>query len=509
MSLSKEINASMPPSYSEAELKNIVADILKSDDFYYRIKRKSLDARKKSDIHWEMAVEVSDFPFKNESSFDIPHIRTNKKIIIAGCGPAGFFAAYVLQLAGFRTVVIEKGKPVDQRAQDIDFLENEGVFNKNSNYAYGEGGAGTFSDGKLTSRSKQINSERDFILETYVKGGAPEEILWLSKPHVGSDNLKRVIPNLRKMYESAGGKIIFSSEVTDIKKSGSKVLSVITDTGEIDGDYFIFAIGHSSFETYRMLMRNGVPFKGKIFALGSRVEHFQKDINLSQWGKESIQGLKAAEYKLTFKGDSNFFPVYSFCMCPGGRIVPSSGSSGTSVVNGMSNYLRNSKYANSAIVTAFSIESLLRKDMSPSEIIDWLEKLEQKFFDLKKNYSVPAINIDDFIKGKISGKKLVSSYRQGFFSYPLFELFPKKVSTSIRNGFEFFSRQIRCFPEGVMLGLESKTSSPIQVIRETNLTVASFDNLYIAGEGSGWSGGIISSGADGIRVAKSIINSEI
>lgn len=509
MSLHKEITISMPPFYSEAELKNTIDGIVKSNDFYHRIKRKSLDARKKSRIHWEMALEISDKPFEHKSSLTIPHIKTNKRVVVVGSGPAGFFAAYILQCAGFKTVIIEKGKPVNKRDIDIDALENRGKFDKNSNYAFGEGGAGTFSDGKLTSRSKHINCERDFICETYIKAGAPEEILWLSKPHVGSDNLKKVIPTLRKMYEAEGGKFIFSSKVTNIKKNGEKVLSVVTDQGDIEGDSFIFAIGHSSFDSYRMLIKNGVPFKGKIFALGSRVEHLQKDINISQWGKDSVKGLKAAEYKLAFKGDNHSFPVYSFCMCPGGRVVPSSGSLNTSVVNGMSNYLRNSKYANSAIVTAFSIESLLRKEMSPLQILDWLETLEESFFNLKNNYSVPAINIKDFIEGKTSGKRLTSSYKQGVFSYPLFNLFPKEVSTSIRKGFEFFSKRIKCFPEGTMLGLESKTSSPIQVIRDKDLSVSSFDNLYVAGEGSGWSGGIISSGADGIRVAKSILNSEI
>lgn len=247
---------------------------------------------------------------------EIPFRQRDKRITVVGAGPAGFFAAYTLQKAGFKVTLIERGKEVDARKRDIDSFETSGEFVDESNYAFGEGGAGTFSDGKLTSRTKKISSEKNFILKTYIDAGAPEEIAYMTHPHLGSDNLLAITANLRKMFESEGGKIFFECRAEDISVSGSRVTAVETTAGSMTSDYVLFASGHSSYETYRFLIRKGIRYRNKNFAIGSRVEHPQALINEAQWGCTSLTGVKAAEYRLT-DSPREGLPVYSFCMCPG------------------------------------------------------------------------------------------------------------------------------------------------------------------------------------------------
>jgi len=294
--------------------------------------------------------------------------------------------------------------------------------------------------------------------------------------------------------------------VTEIHRSGDKITALeITgkQNGKLEGDVFIFAPGHSSFNLYRMLLENNVQFSTKPFAIGFRVEHLQEAINLAQWGTASLPGVKAAEYRLAESFDNS--SVFSFCMCPGGKVVQSSPESGLSVVNGMSNYSRNGIFANSAVVTPFKIEEISNAHVSPLTALDLLEDLEKKFYNSTNSFDIPATNITDLINGKTSNRFSSSSYSFNLVSRDFHELFPKTVLERLINGLKIFNNKIRGFQDGVAMGLESKTSSPLKAQRNQNLTTQPFSNLYICGEGSGNAGGIISSAADGVRVAMAVI----
>lgn len=504
------LDFTLPAEAGTEDVAKKITRMLSISDFSYTIEKKSLDARKKTDIRWvyKVLVEAASLPEENipkVEKLNIPDCSKNKKnILVIGSGPSGFFAAYTLQKAGFSTTIIEQGSVVAERDKALTSFEKTGVLDENNNYTNGEGGAGTFSDGKLTSRTKTISLEKKFIFDTYIEAGAPKEIEYLASPHIGSDILKKVVPNLRSMYEALGGKIIFNTKIDAVSIKNGKAVSVSSSSGQFDADEIIFATGHSSFETYRMLNSLGVKFQLKPFAIGARVEHSQELINRSQWGKSNIKGIKGSEYKLTFN-NPNSLPVYSFCMCPGGRIVPSTNYKNASVVNGMSNYMRNSNYANSGIVAGFKLDDVLQKEVSAMEALDWLSDLETQVFSIKNDFSIPALRIADFISGKIETPLKKSSYPFPIFEYDFGAIFPKKIYESLQLGLKDFSNKIRGFETGLIMGLETKTSSPIQTIRDEDLSLQGFANMYFSGEGSGHSGGIVSSGADGIKTAFAII----
>ncbi|MEI6899183.1 MAG: FAD-dependent monooxygenase [Bacteroidota bacterium] len=441
------------------------------------------------------------------SELQIDYKKRNKRVVVTGSGPAGFFAAFVLQKAGFETILIERGAEVAKRARGIDHFEKSGVFDPLSNYSFGEGGAGTFSDGKLTSRSKHISTEREFILQTYADAGAPREILYMAHPHIGSDNLKIVVNNLRQAYKLVGGEILFETMVEDMEVKNRIVTEAKSGSDNFPGDYFIFAPGHSSNETYRMLINRGVTFRTKNFAIGSRAEHLQQEINRGQWGVPSLTGVKAAEYRLTSQADGKH-SVYSFCMCPGGKVVPAASYGHVNIVNGMSDYLRNGQFSNAGCVAGIHPDELAGRTVTPLEAIQVLEEFEQSFYQFSGGFKSPFCSIRDFLSAKEPKVIPSSSYPLGLKPARLWEMLPKPVVKSMREGLKDFSRQLRGYENGILLGLESKTSSPIQVFREPNGLSTGFDNLFICGEGSGYAGGIISSAADGIKTALKIIEKE-
>ncbi len=506
----KYFHIKLSSDYSEKELERLIARKLRIRKFDYQIETKSLDARNKNNVQWQLKVLVTSDELKGESpeikpSLSIPYKERNKKIIVVGSGPAGFFAAYVLQMAGFQVKILERGSEVNKRAREIHKFETTAQFFPNSNYAFGEGGAGTFSDGKLTSRSKHISLEKNFILSSYVKAGAPDEIMYLAHPHLGSDNLKRIVQVLRKMFTDLGGEIMFETCFTDLKLKNRSVENFVTEKGEMEADYYILANGHSALDTSRILMERGVSFRTKKFAVGSRMEHLQETINIAQWGKAQLPGVKAAEYRLTSKLD-NDQSVYTFCMCPGGIIVPSAAFANTNTVNGMSLYQRNNHFANAACVASVDINEILGKEVSPLEALDWLEDLEKKFYEITSDYKAPACSIKDFINGELSiDFNKESSYPLGLEQMPIWEFLPPQISDAMRKGLKDFSTRLKDFDTGNIMGLESKTSSPIQVIRDEHRRAEGIDNLFVIGEGSGYSGGIISSAADGVKAALSII----
>ncbi len=508
----KRIQLELPTGYSEEELRKAIQKVAGTDDFRYEVEKKSLDARKMTNIHWLTGLIVSSEKFKGEAyvqpaPMHIPNKKRSGKAVVTGSGPAGFFAACVLQLAGFDVSILERGSEVEQRSKAISDLEKKGVFSPQNNYAFGEGGAGTFSDGKLTSRSKHISEERRFILSEYIKAGAPEEILYMAHPHVGTDNLKKIVYKLRQDFMENGGKFLFDTRLEDITVKDGKVSRVITDKGELEADHLVLATGHSAYDTYRMLMRHGVQFRTKNFAIGHRIEHPQALINKAQWGREKLSGVKAAEYRLTTKTSSGI-PVYSFCMCPGGTVVPAAAFDRKSVVNGMSYYMRDGEFANAGCVAGIHPDMLVGHECSPEEILDWMDALEEKFYSFSDSYMIPASRAQSYMKGHRSGDLPASSYPLGMKAASLFQFVPQIVSRAISEGLKDFSRKIRGFETGTLMGLESKTSSPIQVVREKDGRCEGFKNLYFAGEGSGYAGGIISSAADGVKCAMAISRGE-
>lgn len=505
-----KISLKLPTDYSDQTIKKAISKKMKLQNFSYEIDSKSLDARNKKNIHWLLHLVVSSpqlksFDFEFPPELEIPYNKRSERVIIVGNGPAGFFAAYVLQKAGFNTTIIDRGSDVDRRAAGIHAFEETGAFDPKSNYAFGEGGAGTFSDGKLTSRSKHISQEKRFILHTYVKAGAPEEILYLNHPHIGSNKLKVLVKKLREMYCELGGEVIFENQLTNIETKNGCVKSIETNSGIQEVDQIILAIGHSAYESYKMLIRNGVPFRTKNFAIGSRMEHLQETINKAQWGHAKLPGVKAAEYRLTSKGDGRH-RVFTFCMCPGGMVVPATAYKHTNIVNGMSNYERDGQFANAACVAAIHPDELAGKETSPLEALEWLERLETSFSERTTQYAAPACTIKDFLKGSMNQTLGACSYPLSLQHEELWRWLPDSVVQAMQMGLQDFIRRMKGFDRGILLGLESKTSAPIQVLRDKSGKVEGFSNLYMVGEGSGYAGGIISSAADGIKAALSIID---
>jgi uncharacterized FAD-dependent dehydrogenase len=506
----RSLELKMKTDYGPDDLKNVIRKICRVRDFDYVIEKQSLDGRNPMEIHWLVRLTVSSPEIKggtepDTSTIKVPFKRTTKKVVVVGSGPAGFFAAYVCLNGGLDVHLIEMGPDVYQRTKDLKEFEKTGILNERSNYAYGEGGAGTFSDGKLTSRTKSIVKEKRFIFEQYVKGGAPEEILYLAKPHLGSNILTKVVKNLRQDFIDRGGTYIFNNKLLDLKIKDGKVISAETEQGVIDADYFIVAVGHSSYDTYRMLINKGVKFITKNFAIGTRVEHYQEIINRAKWRAPSLPGVKAADYSLTYSYDQ-LFSVYSFCMCPGGKVVPAPPIAGLNIVNGMSNYKRNYPFANSAIVAGINLAELAGRELDPLESLEWLLTLERKFYDFSNSYNAPAVKVSDFLKGRTTAEFGQHSYPFELVTADFRELFPPKITDSMAMALKDFMHKIWGFEEGTMMGLESRTSSPIQLIRD-GMLCAGFDNLYFAGEGSGLAGGIVSSAADGIKCAMDVVDS--
>ncbi|MDA3958527.1 NAD(P)/FAD-dependent oxidoreductase [Oceanispirochaeta sp.] len=507
-----ELDIKVSCNYKGTDLETQIRKNLHIKVFEYTILKKSLDSRRKDRIHWQIRLrvhsnEIRETKRKGNSPspdrFIIPRINTKSRVIIAGTGPAGIFSALYLQKAGFMVTLLERGRDVRQRAKDIEKLENSSEFTENSNYSFGEGGAGTFSDGKLTSRSKHIKKERQYILEEFVKNGAPEEILYLAHPHIGSDRLVPIAENMRIDFQNHGGQILFDCTLEDIPGTSRKIGSIQTSQGEIQGDYFILATGHSALDTFRMLIHRGVFYKAKNFALGFRMEHSQEQINRIQWGSPSLEGVKAAEYRLTSAAGT--LPVYSFCMCPGGKVVPAAAFKGSNIVNGMSFYNRNGPFANAALVAGIPPGLIKENEPSALESLDWLESLEHSFFEETRGYRAPAMTIKDFLSSFSTGTLLPSSYEPGLMASDLTRLLPEGVITSLQEGLRDICRRLPGWDEGQLIGLESKTSSPIQVLRDRDSGLTEgFDNLFVCGEASGWSGGIISSASDGLKTARAL-----
>ncbi len=504
----KEWELRIPASAGDGEMRAAVARVTGLRDFQITVIGKSLDARRKGRIEWQYRVGITAEGIQGgtaPSQKTLAHesVGHGARVAVVGSGPAGVFAAAYLARSGFHVTVLERGVRVEERRAAIDAFEQGGAFPENANYSFGEGGAGTFSDGKLSSRSKGIGPERNYIFSDFIAAGAPAEISWMTHPHLGSDNLFSMTSRMRDSLTGLGVEFRFGAMATDIAVNGDRVTAVVTADGPVDVDHLVFACGHSAMETYRMLMARDVPFRAKNFAIGFRAEHEQGLINRAQWGMEAIPGVKAAEYRLTARAPDGR-GIYSFCMCPGGVVVPAAAYAHTNIVNGKSDYARAGRQANAAVVAELNLASLMGREVGAGEALDWLDALERRYYSFSKSYRAPAMTVRDFLAGRTGEELLPSSYPLGLQGADFRELLPPGLAEPLREGLRQFCGTLRGYETGQIMGLESKTSAPIQALRHPELLHSRYENLYVAGEGSGWSGGIVSSAADGLKVAQAL-----
>ena len=504
-----ELELRLPTAYRPADLESRLRQLVPGGTFAsYLILKQSLDSRQQ-DIFWQLKVavffdELSREAYARSQELVIPVLKTAPRVVVVGSGPAGFFSALYLARAGCRVTLLEQGSPVETRQADIQRFEQGGHLLPFSNYAFGEGGAGTFSDGKLTSRTKNIVVEKNFVFQTYIQAGAPQEIAWLSKPHVGSDNLVPMMANLRALLQDCGVDIRFGQRVTDLVVRDGRIVAACTEQQELSADFVFVAPGHSANSTYRMLLARRVPFRAKPFALGVRMEHPQELINRAQWRSASVKGLKAAEYQVTHTTQEGI-PVFSFCMCPGGTVVPASMRPGVNIVNGASVYRRDGPFANAALVAGINPADYFPPDVAPGSVLDWLESIEEAAFDaVGGTYRAPANTLGQFRAGKVATALPPSSYPFERVPADFDTLLPARAAQAIREAIPFLGRRIPGFEQGLMLGLETKTSAPIQVGREGE-GWSGYPNLFIVGEGSGYAGGIVSSAVDGLTMARRLV----
>lgn len=492
--------------------------IKKEDILDWHITKKSIDARNKDDVHYTYSIALE---LKNEHKYKhfnklknikLPEIKSNninsKKPVIVGAGPSGLFAALTFVQNGLAPIVIEQGECVENRKATVDSFFKNGKLNPLSNVQFGEGGAGTFSDGKLTTGINSPFCKK--VLEEFVNFGAPEQILYLSKPHIGTDNLVHIIKNIREYIISKGGTFLFNTKVVNFNTDNNKVSSVVcmqdSKTLTIPTSHLVLAIGHSSRDTFEMLYKNGVNMEKKNFSVGVRIEHLQEDINKAQYGTVTKLKLPPAEYKLAYHSPTGR-SCYTFCMCPGGVVMASSSEENTIVTNGMSYFLRDGKNANSAVLVNVVPEDF--EDSSPLSGIYFQKDLEEKAFVLGgSNYCAPIQRLEDFIQNRKSEfiGSIKPTYLPGVTLSNLNDILPEFVATTLKEGLVYFDTKLKGFanPDSILTGLETRSSSPVKIPRNEDY-VSNISGIYPCGEGAGYAGGIMSAAVDGIKCAIAIL----
>lgn len=482
--------------------------------------KQSIDARNKNNIFYVYEVNVKlknedEVLRKNKSSdvfiapsLDYKFIKSGDsklkyRPVIVGSGPAGLMAAYILAENNYNPIIIERGERVDERLESVKKFWNDGVLKHNSNVQFGEGGAGTFSDGKLNTLVKDENNRGRKVFETFVKYGAPREILYSYKPHIGTDILIEVVRNMRKSIEKMGGTFLYDTCLTNIVIENNKVTAIeLNNKDKIECEALILAIGHSARDTFKLLYDLGVNMVAKPFAVGIRVQHPQREIDMSQYGSKYKEVLSKATYKLTYRASNNR-GVYSFCMCPGGYVVNTSSEEGRTAINGMSYNDRNSENANSAIVVTVTPDDF---GNNPLDGINYQRVLEEKAYEIGKG-KIPVQLFKDF-RNNVKSTKFegVNPVFKGNYEFSnINEIFSEDITSSIKEAFLNFGKKIKNFDrdDTILAAVESRTSSPVRILRneffESNIL-----GLYPCGEGAGYAGGITSAAMDGIKVAEEI-----
>jgi len=510
----KEVQIKVPPQYIDDVAyigRQIEKKIRKKGKakLFFKIVKKSIDARGAEPLYI-LRIIVSSKDDIVTDSVDIKYQDTKgkKKVVIIGAGPAGYFAALQCIELGLQPIVVDRGKDVQARRRDLKSIQQDGVVNPHSNYCYGEGGAGTYSDGKLYTRSKK-RGKIIKVLKILVDHGAKDDILVDAHPHIGSNKLPKIIANIRATIVQYGGEVLFDHHVTDLIIKDGKCHGVIVGDKEIQGDHYILATGHSARDIYQLLDSKDLTIEAKDFALGIRIEHPQSLIDEIQYGQNPrSENLPASSYSLVSQIDD--IGVFSFCMCPGGLIVPAATAPGEIVVNGMSLSRRDSPYANSGIVTSVSVSELAEYGYEgPFATMHFQQDVEQHLFDYGDgSQQAPAQNLIDFTNGKEMLALNDSSYIPGLYKAPLHELLPEFIYHRLQQGLLSFALKLKGYftDSANVVGVESRTSAPVKIPRDyTTCAHPQVSNLYPCGEGAGYAGGILSAAMDGQRVAKAIM----
>jgi uncharacterized protein len=492
----------------KAELNSAAARILKVSAEEIKsvvVKKRSIDARNNPIFRFNCDVYVNETPADTENKITYQHVKEDRKVLIVGFGPAGMFAALKLIELGIKPIIFERGKDVQARRKDLKGIQQDNIVNPDSNYCFGEGGAGTYSDGKLYTRSTK-RGDVSKILNIFIQHGADPDIAVDAHPHIGSNKLPLIVKAIRETVLNCGGEIHFNSRVTDFYFTDGRATGlVVNEESEFFGDSIILATGHSARDIPHILHQKNVKLEQKPFAMGVRIEHPQQLINEIQYhSKEKSENLPAASYSVScnFSGRG----VYSFCMCPGGIIVPAATSPGEIVVNGMSLSKRDSPYANSGFVVTVGEADWKKYESSyPFSGLMFQQELEQTAFELAgKTQSAPAQRATDFISKKTSSTLGKSSYIPGLTSAPLHEVLPHFMASGIRQGLLFFNKRMKGFysEEAQLVAVESRTSSPVRIprVKETYMH-PEIEGLFPCGEGAGYAGGIVSAAIDGENCA--------
>lgn len=497
---------SKPEAY-EAEIEKITG--LKPGDYTWCRHRESIDARKGRTMRFIAAVDVTTdkkvrknkqiLPVK-ETPYDLSPIQSTEKPVVVGAGPAGLFCAWVLAKRGMAPILLERGDGVEDRVKKVEAFWKTGELDPESNVQFGEGGAGTFSDGKLTSRSKDPRGRT--VLALFSRLAEDESILYKKKPHVGTDALRKVLVLLRKELEAMGAEIHFRTRLTSLVKENDGY-SLSTNKGDFRSKYVVLALGHSARDSFYMLHEKGVAMEQKPFAVGFRIEEPQAAIDKSQYG-DMCRFLPAADYSLTAKVEEK--GVYTFCMCPGGKVVAAASEAGGVVTNGMSYKARNGENANAAVLVTIDHETYGEGVLAG---VAFQREIERKVFAMSNSYKAPVESVSSYLYGEETGG-VEPTYKPGTFEADLHTIYPEALDRALTEGLKDMGRRFPALLDKAMLTApETRSSSPVRITRDSaSLESISHENLYPAGEGAGYAGGIVSSAMDGMRVAEKIIEKE-